>query len=62
LQTAQSIDISKAPKKSLSNEDKEVIEKLQNIQHLRKEDKTSLLHTIDALISKNTLKSFIKEL
>jgi transcriptional regulator with XRE-family HTH domain len=54
--------IENAPKRTLNNEDKEVIEKLQHIQYLSKEDKASLLHIVDALASRNKLKSFIQEL
>ena len=54
--------IEDAPKRTLNNQDKEVIEKLQNIQHLNKDDRASLLHILDALASRNKLRSFIQEL
>ena len=69
IKLAQVLDISidyllvdNVPRRSLNNQDKEVVEKMQSIELLNKEDKASLLHILDALVSKNKLKTYIQEL
>lgn len=51
-----------APRRPLRVEDQGFIERLEGVQYLSDEDKTSLLHILDALLAKNRIKSFAQGL
>jgi transcriptional regulator with XRE-family HTH domain len=51
-----------APRRPLKVEDENIIQRLQDLQHLSEEDKASILHILDALIARNKIKSFAEKL
>jgi len=69
IRLAQTFDVSvdyllfdDAPKRPLTVEDRELAEKLQQVQLLTDEDKASILHILDALVAKSRIKSFAQGL
>jgi transcriptional regulator with XRE-family HTH domain len=51
-----------SPRRPLKVEDQDLLEKLQDVQHLSEEDRTSILHILDALVAKSKIKSFAQGL
>ena len=69
VKLAQAFDVSvdyllfeDAPRRPLTVEDRELVEKLQEVQHLSEEDRASILHILDALVAKSRIKSFAQGL
>jgi len=68
IKIAQAFDVSidfllldDVPRRPLRMEDGELISRLRDISTLSEEDRTSLLHVLDALVAKNKLKALARE-
>ena len=54
--------IEDAPRRPLKTNDHELVNRLQNINTLSEEDKSSLFHIFDALLAKNRVKALAKDI
>lgn len=69
VKIAQAFDVStdyllveEAPRRAPKLEDQGLLDRLEDLQNLTEEDRTSLLHILDALMAKNKVKALAREL
>lgn len=69
IKMAKAFDVSvdyllldEAPRRPLHVENNELVDRLNDIQDLSDEDKSSLLHILDALVAKNRIKTLAGEI